>query len=52
MLDGDKWAVTPYMKGEQIFDETDRICATHPVYVIPQHKLQDMWAYFAEKPGF
>lgn len=52
VLGSDQWVATPYMKGEQIFDEENRICTTHPVYVIPQHKLEDMWNYFAFKQGF
>jgi protein farnesyltransferase subunit beta len=40
------------MTGEQIFDESDRVCTTHPVYVIPQHKAESILDYFASKPGF
>ncbi|KAF7558949.1 hypothetical protein G7046_g5219 [Stylonectria norvegica] len=52
ILEGDAWTVKPYMEGEQIFDEEDRICTTHPVYVIPQHKVQDIQRYFGSKEGF
>ncbi|KAH6894121.1 terpenoid cyclases/protein prenyltransferase alpha-alpha toroid [Thelonectria olida] len=43
----DSWTVTPYMEGEQIFDEEDRVCTMHPVYVIPQHKVDEIKSYFA-----
>jgi protein farnesyltransferase subunit beta len=43
----DSWTVTPYMEGEQIFDEEDRVCTMHPVYVIPQHKVEEIKSYFA-----
>ncbi|EGU80540.1 hypothetical protein FOXB_09000 [Fusarium oxysporum f. sp. conglutinans Fo5176] len=49
---GDSWSVTPYMDGEQIFDEEDRVATVHPVYVIPQHKVEDMQSYFSSKHGF
>jgi len=49
---GDSWSVTPYMEGEQIFDEEDRVATVHPVYVIPQHKVEDMQNYFSSKHGF
>ena len=40
------------MEGEQIFEEDDRVGTTHPVYVIPQHKVQDVQKYFSFKLGF
>jgi protein farnesyltransferase subunit beta len=40
------------MDGEQIFDEEDRVATVHPVYVIPQHKVEDMQSYFSSKHGF
>ncbi|KAM0561224.1 hypothetical protein ACHAPJ_003729 [Fusarium lateritium] len=52
VVTGDTWSVTPYMEGEQIFDEEDRVATVHPVYVIPQHKVEDMQSYFASKEGF
>ncbi|KAL4722268.1 CAAX farnesyltransferase (FTase) subunit beta [Fusarium chlamydosporum] len=29
-MKGDSWSVTPYMEGEQIFDEEDRVATVHP----------------------
>ncbi|KOS19933.1 Protein farnesyltransferase subunit beta [Escovopsis weberi] len=52
MLLGDEWDVTPFARGEQIFDEGDRVAPTHPVYVIPPHKVTAIWRYFADKQGF
>ncbi|KFH41232.1 Protein farnesyltransferase subunit beta-like protein [Hapsidospora chrysogenum ATCC 11550] len=52
VLGTDQWVATPYMRGEQIFDESDRVCTTHPVYVIPQHKVESILDYFASKAGF
>ncbi|OAQ93660.1 farnesyltransferase subunit beta [Purpureocillium lilacinum] len=52
VLDGDVWSVSPHVKGEQIFDEEDRVCTTHPVFVIPQHKAESCQKYFASKQGF
>ncbi|KAK7417400.1 CAAX farnesyltransferase (FTase) subunit beta [Neonectria magnoliae] len=49
---GDSWTVSPYMDGEQIFDEEDRVSTMHPVYVIPQHKVDEVQSYFASKTGF
>ncbi|WZH48854.1 terpenoid cyclases/protein prenyltransferase alpha-alpha toroid [Fusarium acuminatum] len=49
---GDSWSVTPYMDGKQIFDEEDRVATVHPVYVIPQHKVEGMQSYFTSKQGF
>lgn len=46
------WVVDPYLGGEQIFDEVDRVCQTHPVYAIPPQKVADIMAYFATKAGF
>lgn len=40
------------MEGEQIFDEEDRVATMHPVYVIPQHKVDEIRRYFGEKAGF
>jgi protein farnesyltransferase subunit beta len=48
----DEWDVAPRVKGEQIFDEEDRICTTHPVYVIPRHKMDEMVTYYTSKSGF
>lgn len=42
----DKWTAMPYLEGEQIFNEDDRVGTTNPVYVIPQHKLDEAVEYF------
>ncbi|KAF5134521.1 Protein farnesyltransferase subunit beta [Metarhizium anisopliae] len=52
MLDGDRWSVAPFTSGEQIFEESDRVETTHPVYVIPQHKVDACQQYFTSRPGF
>lgn len=52
VLETDQWVVTPHTEGEQIFNEDDRICTTHPVYAIPQHKVQAILDYFTSKTGF
>lgn len=53
LLDGDRWFVSPFMSAkEQIFEEVDRVGTTHPVYVIPQQKVDDCQQYFAVKTGF
>ncbi|KAK7408913.1 CAAX farnesyltransferase (FTase) subunit beta [Neonectria punicea] len=52
IMAGDSWTVSPYMEGEQIFDEEDRVSTMHPVYVIPQHKVDEVQSYFASKTGF
>lgn len=52
LLGGDKWTFTPYLRGEQVFDEGDRVGAIHPVYAIPQHSIQDVQAYFSAQKGF
>lgn len=52
LMAGDSWTVSPYMEGEQIFDEEDRVCTIHPVYVMPQHKVEEVQSYFATKTGF
>jgi protein farnesyltransferase subunit beta len=44
--------VTPYIQGEQIFDEDDRLRTTHPVYVIPQYKVEEAQNYFTSKQRF
>ncbi|KAI8682863.1 Protein farnesyltransferase subunit beta [Fusarium sp. Ph1] len=49
---GDSWSVSPYMEGEQVFDEEDRVATVHPVYVIPKHKVEEIQNYFASKHGF
>ncbi|KAM3535262.1 hypothetical protein MY4038_001503 [Beauveria bassiana] len=43
----DEWEALPYIEDEQVFDENDRIGTTHPVYVIPQHKVEAAWEYYA-----
>lgn len=53
LLDGDRWSVSPFVSAkEQIFEEVDRVGTTHPVYVIPQQKVDDCQQYFAVKTGF
>ena len=52
VLGSDEWVVTPYLEGQQIFSEDDRLATTHPVYVIPQHKADDIRDYLANKAGF
>lgn len=47
ILSKDSWTVTPYMEGDQIFNEEDRVCTVHPVYVIPEHKVDEIQAYFS-----
>ncbi|CAI4219958.1 unnamed protein product [Parascedosporium putredinis] len=46
------WTVSPTVPGEQIFDEKDRLLATHPIYTVPQQKVDAIMEYFASKPGF
>lgn len=48
----DEWEAMPYVEDEQVFNEDDRIGTTHPVYVIPQHKVEAAWEYYASKTGF
>jgi protein farnesyltransferase subunit beta len=48
----DTWQATPYTEEEQIFEEDDRVGTTHPVYVIPQHTVEEAQQYFAAKVGF
>lgn len=53
LMDGDRWSVCPFISTEeQIFEEVDRVGASHPVYVIPQHKVDDCQQYFAAKTVF
>ncbi|PKS11495.1 hypothetical protein jhhlp_003259 [Lomentospora prolificans] len=47
-----EWVVSPYLTDEQIFDERDRVLAIHPIYTIPQQKVNAIVEYFANKPGF
>ncbi|KYK55000.1 Terpenoid cylases/protein prenyltransferase alpha-alpha toroid [Drechmeria coniospora] len=51
-MHGDVWVGLPHTKGEQIFDEEDRVGMAHPVYVIPQQRVEDCQQYFASKQGF
>jgi hypothetical protein len=48
----DKWAASSYHEGVQIFDEEDRVGPVHPVYVIPQNKVEAAQLYFRGKAGF
>ena len=50
--EGDEWIVSPYDDGEQIFDEEDRVSTVHPVYVVPQQKVDDVQKYYKLKQGF
>ncbi|RCI15829.1 hypothetical protein L249_2779 [Ophiocordyceps polyrhachis-furcata BCC 54312] len=52
VLDGDEWIATPFAKGEQIFEEEDRLQPIHPIYAIPKHKVASCQQYFASKDGF
>ncbi|KAM0260608.1 hypothetical protein ACHAQJ_002670 [Trichoderma viride] len=52
LLGDDRWEVLPHTSGEQIFDEEDRIGSIHPVYTIPQHKVDEIRGYFLLKEGF
>lgn len=53
MMDGDRWSVSPFISNEeQIFEEGDRVGASHPVYVIPQRKVDDCQQYFVAKTVF
>jgi protein farnesyltransferase subunit beta len=52
LVTGDRWNVSPYLKGDQIFDEEDRLATNHPVYVIPQHKVEEIQNYFTSKHHF
>jgi len=47
-----KWVVTPHLDSEQIFDEADRLCPTHPVYVVPRERVDEIQEYFFRKEGF
>ena len=46
------WDVEPCVEGDQVFDEGDRVGPSHPVYAIPQEKVEAITVYFGEKPGF
>lgn len=48
----DAWIAAPYLRGPRLFDEADRVLTTHPVYAIPQHKVDAIRGYFASKVGF
>lgn len=52
LLGDDVWEVLPHTKGEQIFDEEDRIGTSHPVYAIPQYRVDAIRSYFSSKEGF
>lgn len=47
-----RWVASPSVKGQQIFDERDRISTIHPVYTIPQRQVDAILRYFTNKPGF
>ncbi|PHH55804.1 Protein farnesyltransferase subunit beta [Ceratocystis fimbriata CBS 114723] len=48
-----KWEASPYkFTGEQIFDEDSRVNTSHPVYVLPPAKVDDVIGYFSKKQGF
>lgn len=46
------WEVAAFEEGEQIFDEADRVGPTHPVYAIPQDRVEAITGYFGSKAGF
>lgn len=46
------WDVEPCVEGDQVFDEGDRVRPSHPVYAIPQERVEAITGYFGEKPGF
>ncbi|KAK0672061.1 terpenoid cyclases/protein prenyltransferase alpha-alpha toroid [Cercophora samala] len=48
----EEWMVLPYLEGEQVFENGDRVRAVHPVYVIPQGAVRGMRGYFRGKGGF
>jgi protein farnesyltransferase subunit beta len=52
LLAGDRWAASPFLDGDQIFHEDDRLRTTHPVYVIPQDKVEAIQSYFTSKQQF
>ncbi|UKZ76680.1 hypothetical protein TrVFT333_004388 [Trichoderma virens FT-333] len=52
LLGDDRWEASPHTSGVQIFDEEDRIATTHPVYAIPQHRVDEIRSYFLSKEGF
>lgn len=52
IVEVDGWAASPFSEGQQIFDEEDRVRPNHPVYVIPQDKVEAARRYFTAKPGF
>ncbi|SPO04965.1 related to RAM1 - protein farnesyltransferase, beta subunit [Cephalotrichum gorgonifer] len=47
-----KWNVSPCTEGEQVFGEGDRVLPVHPIYVIPQGKVDAITEYFGKKSGF
>lgn len=46
------WAVFPFVDGDQVHDDKDRVRPIHPVYAIPQECKNAMRGYFVAKPGF
>jgi len=46
------WVVSPYFEEVQIFDDEDRVGTIHPVYTIPERRVDEIKAYFAAKMGF
>lgn len=52
ILEVDEWAASPFSEDDQIFDEEDRVRPVHPVYVIPQEKVEAARQYFVAKSGF
>ena len=47
-----EWVVSPYLEEVQIFGDEDRVGTIHPVYTIPERRVDDIKAYFAAKQGF
>ncbi|KAK4665991.1 CAAX farnesyltransferase (FTase) subunit beta [Podospora pseudopauciseta] len=52
VLEDEEWMVLPYLEGEQVFENADRVRPVHPVYVIPQGAVRAMRGYFRGKGGF
>ncbi|KAL5615149.1 hypothetical protein BROUX41_005206 [Berkeleyomyces rouxiae] len=48
-----KWESSPFQfKDEQIFDEESRVNPSHPVYVVPPKKVDEIIEYFSGKSVF
>jgi protein farnesyltransferase subunit beta len=47
-----EWAVSPYLDEVQVCGDDDRVGTIHPVYTIPERRVDEIKAYFAAKQGF